>query len=72
MSYQIDRWITTTPMDKAHEPECHCRKCHTLHIEFDRVEINAETWPQDFPCCVCEMEDRKEKDEEMLRRNGKI
>lgn len=49
-----DRWLTTTPEDRAHKEECNCEGCHKGHIESGSVAENAES--PDFGCCKDQIE----------------
>lgn len=49
-----DKWLTTTPEDKGHAPECNCDRCHQAHIDEDMVEDNAEG--PDFQCCIDQLD----------------
>lgn len=51
-----DRWLTTTPEDRAHLPECNCEPCHEWHISEGMVEDNAIEAPQDYQCCVDQLD----------------
>lgn len=50
----LDRWLTTTPQDKAHAPECNCEPCHDWHVDEGLVRDHAANAPLDFECCVSE------------------
>jgi len=56
-----DRWLTTTPEDRAHPSECNCEKCHEWHIDEGMVIENAVDWGIDFQCCVDEFDLMVEK-----------
>lgn len=58
-----DRWLTTTPQDRAHLPECNCEKCHKSHLEEGMVISNALDSPQDYDCCVEKFDDMVEQGE---------
>ncbi len=55
----VDRWLTTTPEDRAHKDECNCLGCHEGHKQSDMVRENALERPQDFGCCVEEADNLK-------------
>ncbi len=42
----LDKWLTTTPEDSAHLPECNCDECHADH---DVSELAGDV---DFKCCT--------------------
>lgn len=44
-----DTWLTTTPEDMAHDDECCCDKCHSIHVENGNVFYNAEF--MELKCC---------------------
>jgi hypothetical protein len=50
-----DKWLTTTPADRGHAPECNCDRCHQAHIDESMVEENAES--HDYKCCIEQLED---------------
>lgn len=52
----LDAWLTTTPEDQGHDDICNCRECHEHHIYNIEVIDLALQAPQDFPCCVQELE----------------
>lgn len=58
-----DRWLTTTPADRAHLPECNCERCHDQHLEDGIVISNAVCSPQDYGCCVEKFADMVEAGE---------
>lgn len=53
----LDKWLTTTPEDSAHLPECNCEKCHEEH------DIAENAGDIDFPCCTEALEDMKDAGE---------
>jgi hypothetical protein len=65
-----DRWLTTTPADRAHQDECNCEKCHDWHREEHLIEDNALDSPKDFQCCVEEYEARLEDGEYCKKHRG--
>ena len=52
----FDRWLTTTPEDRAHKDTCNCEQCHQKHIDDGVVLDNALSFPLDYQCCVDEVE----------------
>jgi hypothetical protein len=50
-----DNWLTTTPEDRAHQPECNCERCHAQHIEMCEVPENARRI--DYQCCKDELDE---------------
>lgn len=56
----LDAWLTTTPEDSAHHPECNCEKCHEEH---DVRELAGDI---DFDCCTDALADMKDAGEVCL------
>jgi hypothetical protein len=61
-----DEWLTTTPEDKKHLPECGCLRCHAFHREEGIIE--AECSSCDYERCEkcegCETQGYLEDDQE--------
>ena len=53
-----ENWLTTTPADRGHSPECECPFCHDGHVRDGDVLDNSVK--PDFQCCKEEIELRGE------------
>ena len=47
-----DKWLTTTPADRAHQDECGCPRCHQWHKEEGIFMSECQSCEEEY-CAAC-------------------